>query len=644
MLPLGSALPRSVGRSGRGGAGSGAAVSFAPMTLLRMRGVAATIGAEVLFEEVELALEAGERVCVAGRNGAGKSTFLSILAGLREPDGGLVERRPGLRVSLVPQVLPAGLGGSARDVVRGGFAGGPETEHWEREWRVDRVLDEAGIEPDAAFESLSGGYRRRLLIARALVTEPDLLLLDEPTNHLDIPAIEGLERRAAGFAGGLVFTTHDRAFLERLATRIVEIDRGRVISWPGDYANFLRRREERWEAEEREAERFDRRLASEEAWLRRGLTARRTRNMGRLRRLVEMREERHARRVRPELTGLGLGLAGAVRPGRRVIEVEDLAFGHGDDPIVKGLSCLVERGDRVGIIGPNGIGKTTLARLLIGELAPTGGRIRHGTGLRIAYFDQERERLPEDASVKDAVADGGEFLTVHGKSVHVLGYLKDFLFSSRRAQEPVRALSGGERNRLLLARLFARPSNLLVLDEPTNDLDIETLDVLEERLAEYDGTLLLVSHDRAFLDHLVTCLFILEGEGRVREHTGGYTDWLAWVGNAGARDGAGPPDARAAAPAARPSRRRRRNGRPRRISFSERRELQALPERIEALEGRIAGLHEKLGDPSFYREPSSVISGARRALGEAEAELAGAFERWSDLERRAAEDPSRSDV
>ena len=614
------------------------------MTLLRMRGVAATVGAEVLFEDVELAFDEGERICVTGRNGAGKSTFLSILAGLREPDAGLVERRPALRVALVPQVLPGGLSGSAREVVRRGFAGDAETESWERDWRTDRALAEAGIEPDATFEALSGGYRRRLLIARALVAEPELLLLDEPTNHLDIAAIEGLERLAAGFSGALLFTTHDRAFLERLATRIVEIDRGRVTSWPGDYANFLRRRDERWDAEEREAARFDRRLGGEEAWLRTGLTARRVRNMGRLRRLVTMREERRARRVRPDPAALKLGRVEGKRSGRRVIEAEEVAFGHAGAPIVDGFSCLVERGDRVGIIGPNGVGKTTLARLLIGELEPVQGRVRRGTGLEVAYFDQERERLPEDAAVKDAVADGGEFLTVDGKSVHVLGYLKDFLFSARRAQDPVRALSGGERNRLLLARLFARPSNLLVLDEPTNDLDIETLDVLEERLAEYDGTLLLVSHDRAFLDHLVTCLFVLEGEGRVREHTGGYTDWLAWSRSARAKDRADRPTAAAGEAAPRAVRGRRRNDRPRRISFSERREMEALPERIEALEDRITALHERLAAPAFYREPSPVIAGARRALGEAEAELEGAFERWSDLERRAEREVSGSDV
>ena len=632
------------------------------MALLKTRGVGASIGAEVLFRDVELAFEAGERVCVTGRNGAGKSTLLAILAGGREPDEGGVERAPGLRVSLVPQVLPDGLAGTAHGIVGAGADRLPEAEPWERAWRIERALEEAGVSPDAAFGSLSGGYRRRLLIARALVSEPGLLLLDEPTNHLDLPAIEWLERRAAAFAGGLVFTTHDRAFLERIATRIVEIDhRGRVTSWPGGYADFLRRRDERWAAEEREAERFDRRLAGEEAWIRRGLKARRIRNMGRVRRLREMRAERRTRRARPDPSALKLGRIEAERSGKRMIEAEDVGFGYGGGSaaaVVEGFSCLVERGDRVGIIGPNGVGKTTLARLLIGETAPTRGRIRYGARVRAAYFDQERERLPEDAAVKDAVADGGEFLTVGGRSVHVLGYLEGFLFSARRAQDRVRALSGGERNRLLLARLFARPANLLVLDEPTNDLDLETLDVLEERLAEFDGALILVSHDRAFLDHLVTSLFVLDGSGRVVEHPGGYGDWLAWSGafRGGERAGAsssGPPAGESVAPRAReprpprPRPRRadggaRRPGRgggvrrPARLSYAERRELEALPRRIEGLEGRIAGLHERLADPAFYREPSAVIAGARRALGEAEAELERAFDRWSDLERRAA--------
>ena len=614
------------------------------MTLLRTRGVAAAIGAEALFEEAELALDAGERVCVTGRNGAGKSTLLSILAGLREPDAGLLERKPGLRVSMVPQVLPARLAGSARDIVGEGFAGESETEPWERDWRSEQGLEEAGIDPDRTFDSLSGGYRRRLLIVRALVTEPDLLLLDEPTNHLDIPSIEWLEERVAAFRGGLVFTTHDRAFLERLATRIVEIDRGRVSSWPGDYGNFLRRRDERWEAEEREAARFERRLASEEAWLRRGLTARRVRNMGRLRRLVEMREQRRSRRARGVRSGFGLDLGNAKRSGRRVIEAEAVSFGYPAAPVVEGFSCLVERGDRVGIIGPNGIGKTTLVRLLVGDVAPARGRIHHGAGVRVAYFDQERKQLPEDAAVKDAVADGGEFLTVRGRSVHVIGYLGDFLFSARRAQDRVRALSGGERNRLLLARLFARPANLLVMDEPTNDLDVETLDVLEERLGEFDGTLLLVSHDRAFLDRLVTSLFVLEGDGRIREHTGGYSDWIAWSRSAARQDRLDVRAPRGAERAARGSRRRSRAERPRRLSFSERREMEALPERIEVLESRIGALHRKLADPSFYREPSSVIAGARRELAEAETQLEGAFDRWNALEVLAEEVRARNDL
>ena len=362
------------------------------MSLLRTRGIGAAVGAAVLFEEVELALEAGERVCVTGRNGAGKSTFLSILAGLREPDAGLVERRPGLRVSLVPQVLPDRLAGSAREIVREGFACESLVERWEQEWRVDHALKEAGIEPDAAFEALSGGYRRRLLIARALVAEPDLLFLDEPTNHLDIPAIEGLERLAAGFAGGLVFTTHDRAFLERLATRIVEIDRARVTSWPGDYANFLRRRDERGEAEEREAERFDRRLASEEAWLRTGLRARRTRNMGRLRRLIEMREERRVRRVRPDPSALKLGLAEGARSGRRVIEAEDVAFAHDGTPVVEGFSCLVERGD-------------VLGRVAERFRAPDGDWVGVSGRARSIVYNTERIALDElPASLEEVTA------------------------------------------------------------------------------------------------------------------------------------------------------------------------------------------------------------------------------------------------
>ena len=609
------------------------------MGLLRTRGIGADAGADVLFANVELDIAAGDRVCLTGRNGAGKSTLLAVLAGLREPDAGYLEQAPGLEVALLPQVLPASLAGRAHDIVAGGFRDGVTTEGWDRDWKVARALEEAGIEPDTACESLSGGQKRRVLLARAMVGEPDLLLLDEPTNHLDLPAIEWLERAIASHRGALVFTTHDRTFLRRVANRIVEIDRGLVTSWPGDYDNFLRRRDERWAEEELEAKRFDQRLASEEAWMRRSPGARRARNMGRVRRLREMRRDRAARRDRPDRPDFRIRNTEAERSGRRAIEATGIAFGFVDAPLVKDFSCLVERGDRIGIIGPNGVGKTTLVRLLLGELEPARGDVRHGTRLRAAYFDQERERLPEDATVADAVLDGGDHLTVGGEPVHVLGYLRDFLFSPQRARDPVRALSGGERNRLLLARLFARPANLLVLDEPTNDLDLETLEVLEERIGEFEGTLLLVSHDRAFLDNLVTSLFVLEGGGRVIEHVGGHSDWEEWcrTSRAATRSGSAAAKSRQGAASAPRTRKRgeRTSPRPVRLSFRERREIEELPERIEGLEARIEALHARLADPAFYREPAAVIVDARRNLAELEGELERSFERWHDLERKS---------
>ena len=614
-------------------------ISLHRMSLLRTRGIGADIGADVLFAGVELDIATGDRICLTGRNGAGKSTLLAILAGHREPDAGDLDRSPGLRVALVPQVLPKSFSGRACDIVGTGFHDGATAEGWDRDWRVARALGPAGIEPETAFESLSGGEKRRVLLARAMVGEPDLLLLDEPTNHLDLPAIEWLEREIASYRGGLVFTTHDRTFLRRIANRIVEIDRGLVASWPGDYDNFLRRRDERWAAEALEAKRFDRRLATEEVWIRRSPGARRSRDMGRVRRLQEMRRDRAARRDRPDRPDFRIRSSEGDRSGRRAIEATGITFGYPHAPLVKDFSCLVERGGRIGIIGPNGAGKTTLVRLLLGELEPARGEVRHGTRLQAAYFDQERERLPEDATVAEAVLDGGDHLTVGGEPVHVLGYLRDFLFSPRRARDPVRALSGGERNRLLLARLFARPANLLLLDEPTNDLDLETLEVLEKRLGEFEGTLLLVSHDRAFLDNLVTSLFVLEGDGRVIEHVGGHSDWEEWcrtsraavrAGSAAAKSEQGTP------PTPRSRRGERTSRRPIRLSFKERREIEELPERIEGLEARVKALHAKLADPAFYREPSAVIVDARRTLGEIEAELERTFERWHDLELKSA--------
>jgi ATP-binding cassette subfamily F protein uup len=469
--------------------------------------------------------------------------------------------------------------------------------------------------------------KRRVLLARALVLAPDVLLLDEPTNHLDIEAIDWLEKLLLDYPGSIVFVTHDRRFLRALATRIVEIDRGALTSWPGDYANYLRRREERAHAEAQASALFDRKLAEEEVWIRQGIKARRTRNEGRVRALEAMRRERAERRERGG--SVRLHEAPAARSGRRVIEADEVGFAFGERTIVRDFSTLIQRGDRVGLIGPNGSGKTTLLRLLLGELAPQSGEVRIGTRLEIAYFDQHRTRLREDLSALDNVAEGAEYIEIDGARKHALGYLQDFLFSPERARAPITALSGGERNRLLLAKLFAKPSNLLVLDEPTNDLDIETLELLEELLGGYRGTLLLVSHDREFLDNVVTSSLVLEGNGRVGEYVGGYSDWLRQRPSAHRSDipvDTNPiqreaPQGAATGPATKA-----------RLGFNEKRELEALPRQIEILEARIAELGERMQDPAFYRQESAVITAAHDELAAAQAELDAAYERWEALE------------
>ena len=466
-----------------------------------------------------------------------------------------------------------------------------------------------------------------MLLARTLVTEPDLLLLDEPTNHLDIEAIRWLEEFLVEFRGALLFITHDRAFLRRLATRIVELDRGRLRSWPGDYDRFLERREAALAAEAAEHARQDRRLAEEEAWIRQGIKARRTRNEGRVRALERLREERRARRAGPGQARIRL--EEAERSGRLVFEAEDVSLTLGDRALIRGLNTRILRGDRVGIIGPNGVGKSSLIRLLLGELEPDSGRLRRGTGLEVAYFDQQRATLDPDASVLDNVAEGRDRIEIGGGTRHLMSWLRDFLFEPERARQPVRALSGGERNRLLLARLFARPCNLLVLDEPTNDLDMETLDLLEERLLEFDGTLLLVSHDREFLDRVVTSTLAFEGGGEVREYVGGYSDWLR---QRPAPPQANPAQARAAADSGPAS--RRESGR--KLSYREQQELAKLPERIEALESEQGELHGRLADPALYRDQGAAVAALRERLAAIEAELEQCYQRWSELEARQA--------
>lgn len=628
------------------------------MALLTLHGVDFSVGGPLLLDHIDFAIEPGERVALVGRNGAGKSTLLKLLAREVKPDDGDMRVQTGVRIARLEQEVPAGQDGDVFDVVAGGLgelgdwlaryhhlidaetvdtdalahvqAHIEAAQGWSLDQRVVETLARLGLDGRARFDSLSGGMKRRALLARALVGAPDILLLDEPTNHLDIESIDWLEGFLKGFPGALVFVSHDRRFVRALATRIVEIDRGQLSSWPGDWDNYLRRRDERLHAESQENARFDKMLAQEETWIRQGIKARRTRDEGRVRRLKAMRVERAQRR---DLQGnVNLALAEAGRSGRKVIQARRLGFAHGDQVIVRDFDTSVMRGDRIGLIGANGSGKTTLLRLLLGELAPQSGEVELGTQLQVAYFDQHRAALREDWNALDNVGQGQEFIEVGGKRKHVLGYLQDFLFTPERARAPITRLSGGERNRLLLARLFAQPANLLVMDEPTNDLDVETLELLEELLGEYAGTLLLVSHDRDFLDNVVTSTLVMEGDGRVGEYVGGYSDWLrqrAMPTAAGAAsvavDAAVAPAGVAVSPTA-------RNAEKRKLSYKDARELEALPARIEALESRLASLSAQLADPAFYRRNNAEIGAHNAEIEQIQAELDAAYARWAELE------------
>ena len=589
------------------------------MALLSLRDVSLAFGGPRLLDRVAFQIERGERVCLLGRNGEGKSTLLRLIEGEVPPDEGEVLRQQGLRIARLPQEIPQGRGGLAHDEVAAGLevegpAAGPDH-------RVDAILTRMGLDPDSRFDALSSGMKRRVLLARALVGDPDILLLDEPTNHLDIDAIRWLEDFLIRDGGTLIFVTHDRVFLERLATRIVELDRGRLYDWACDYPTFLKRKEELLAAEARQNALFDKRLAREETWIRKGIEARRTRNEGRVRALKAMREAREQRRERSGTARMQL--QEAERSGALVIEAKGVGFGYGDRPVIRDLSTTIMRGDKVGIIGPNGAGKTTLLRLLLGELPPQEGTVRLGTNLEVSYFEQLKATLDEERTVQQNVSEY-DTIPINGQPRHVLGYLQDFLFPPERSRSLVKFLSGGERSRLLLAKLFTRPSNVLVLDEPTNDLDVETLELLESLLVEYQGTVLLVSHDRAFLNDVVTSTLALEPDGRVKESDGGYDDYLRQ------RPGPAPAEPKPAlAPAktASPT-----PERPRRLSFKERRELDELPKRIEALEAARQELHETMADPAFYRRDGGEIAQAKARLASLEQELAQAFERWEALE------------
>ena len=626
------------------------------MALITIRNVGMAFGGPMLLDGINLQLEEGDRLCLLGRNGTGKSTLMKLISGEITPDEGDISRQQGLRVALVSQEIPAGLSGTVFDVVAGGMgnAAGLLAEYhhvghllaseggeqllkqleslqkaledaggWHLHQEVERILSRLQLDPDAEFASLSGGTKRRALLARALVSAPDILLLDEPTNHLDISTIIWLEDFLLRNVKTFLFVTHDRTFARKLANRIAEMDRGKLYAWTCGYDSFVERREALLEAELVRQALFDKKLAQEEAWVRQGIKARRTRNEGRVRALKKMREEWRQRRER--IGTAKIQLQDAERSGSLVVEAEGVSFAYDKRPIISNLNTTIMRGDKVGIIGPNGSGKTTLLRLLLGELTPQEGTVRLGSRREVLYFDQLREQLDLNKTVLENVGEGNDTLIINGRSRHIIGYLQDFLFTPERARSPVHILSGGERNRLLLAKLFSRPSNVLVMDEPTNDLDAETLDLLEELLLEYSGTLLLVSHDREFLNNVVTSTLVLGDNGQVREYVGGYDDWLRQT--AETRPAAIVP--------ATVKTRRSTEQRPRKLTFKEERELETLPDKIGELEEEQESLHRTLADPEFYKTAGGEVAALNARLGALELELAEAYRRWEELEALA---------
>ncbi|HEC05955.1 MAG TPA: ATP-binding cassette domain-containing protein [Thiolapillus brandeum] len=629
------------------------------MSLFSLKKVSLSFGHPALLEDIDLSIGKGERICLIGRNGEGKSTLMKLITGELTADSGEIRMAQGARIARLSQEVPDDCNGSVFELVADGLGelaglikdyhaacvsladdGGENAMNrlsriqqkmesaggWQLEQQVEQVISRMELDADAEFSSLSGGMKRRVLLARALAGDPDLLLLDEPTNHLDIESIAWLEEFLLGWRGSLLFITHDRAFLRRLATRIIELDRGSITDWPGDYDNYLRRKAEMENAEAKENARFDKKLAQEEVWIRQGIKARRTRNEGRVRQLQAMREAARQRRKKQGTARLEMNKGDL--SGKLVCEAEHVSYAWDGRPVIRDFSTTILRGDRVGIIGPNGCGKSTLLNLLLGKLQPDSGLIRMGSKVEVAYFDQLRAQLDLEATVIDNVAGGSDTVTVNGRPKHIIGYLQDFLFPPARARQPVKALSGGERNRLLLAKLFVRPANLLVMDEPTNDLDVETLELLEELLLDYQGTLLLVSHDRVFLDNVVTSSLVFEGGGQVNSYVGGYSDWLAQRNRSSEKKNSAA-DKPKQLPASGP-----KKVSPGKLGYKDQRELNALPGDIETLESDREKLESVLADPELYRKEPEKVAELTSRMQELDQELEAKYARWDELEEK----------